>query len=354
MTNSTINRPEGSVRPAPWANAFGAIDFNSPGAPTRPTNWSEARIVAGLDWEPMLEPATRNILTMGEDGIPAKKEQAVPGHQWIIRSDTGAVLEHAKDTYHTITNASFGKLVDAFLSDTTHPLRIAVLGQSYGGRKVWALLEPADGRPLHIPGDPSTYERYILICNSHDGSGACRTMDVTNRTICQNMWNAQSMNNKARGGNMKSFYHRSGWQQHMGALVAEVTEAISLGMNSLEAFATGMTDLLATKVTPAQAEWFLTEFPQRVMLRGEPGENEKKRAHDETMREELRAIMHSSTSTGIEGTAGWLANSTSEYLDHGRQVRNGSDAYLQRTVLGTEKKKTNAITLAREAALATV
>lgn len=347
---ATIQRPDGPVRPAPWANAYGAIDFSTPDAPARPDTWAAARKIAGLEWEPLLEAATRNILVMTDNG-PAKQETPVQGHQWIVRSDTSEVLEHCKSTYHTISNSAFGQLVDTFLNDKAAGLRIEIIGQSYGGRKVWALL--GQGHPITLPGDPSPYEQYILLCNTHDGDGACRTLDVTRRIWCQNMWNAAVVENRQRGGNLKSFHHRSGWQRHMDILRAEVEEAIAQGLNSLTAFAQGMTDLLATKVTSKQADWFVKKLCDKDFDNPQARKDRKEKTQQaiDAHMGQLWTIMNGPTSYGIQGTAGWLANSASEWLDHVREVRGGADAYLQRTVLSQEKKKRTAIELAREAAL---
>ena len=88
-----------SVRQMPW-HREGTI------LPDYPGSWAEARVLAGLDWEPV--PADVYLPRWHVDHSGARYEP-VEGWQAICRSDTGAVLSVNKDSYTLIGHAEMGE-----------------------------------------------------------------------------------------------------------------------------------------------------------------------------------------------------------------------------------------------------
>src|SRR5690242_13246175 len=91
-----------SVRQMPW-HQEGIILGDYPGT------WAEARVLAGLDWDPV----TAGVYAFTGINLDATTHYApIEGWQAIIRSDTGAVLSITRDTYTVINHGAMGEIVE--------------------------------------------------------------------------------------------------------------------------------------------------------------------------------------------------------------------------------------------------
>src|SRR5215469_5544145 len=147
-----------SVRQMPWHQEGEILD-------DYPGTWAEARVLAGLDWDPV---TTYVYVSDGinPDGTP--HYEPIEGWKSISRSDTGAVLSLNKDTYTVIGHGEMGEIVEAVLAQPN--VKWETAGVLDGGRAVWclALLD----EPITLPGDASPTLPYLAITNRHDGTGA--------------------------------------------------------------------------------------------------------------------------------------------------------------------------------------
>src|SRR5215471_10226543 len=91
-----------SVREKPW-HLEGIVLGDYPGT------WAEARVLAGLDWDPITTEVYAVTGTTG-DGIPLV--EPIPGWKSIARSDTEAVLSLNRDTYTVIDHGQMGEIVE--------------------------------------------------------------------------------------------------------------------------------------------------------------------------------------------------------------------------------------------------
>ena len=85
-----------SVRQMPWHREGEVLD-------DYPGTWAEARVLAGLDWDPVTT-AVYTAAGINADGTP--HYEPIDGWKSISRSDTGAVLSLNKDTYTVIDHAA--------------------------------------------------------------------------------------------------------------------------------------------------------------------------------------------------------------------------------------------------------
>jgi phage/plasmid-like protein (TIGR03299 family) len=321
-----------SVREVPWHREGTVLD-------DYPQTWDEARILAGLDWEPISEPVFALVGYDAETNQPIYEPMA--DYQRIVRDDTHATLSVMSDSYQIINHSAFGDIFEAVLKQTN--VKAETGGCLDGGRKVWMLVKLDE--PILLPGDTSATMPYLGLTGRHDGKGGVTLRATAVRIVCANTFNAAELEGK-RTGAVFSFVHRGNWQDR----VADAREAVMGARRDLKRYEEIAHNLLGVKVTERQTGIFVTEFipappkglaTDRVMRKRRSG------------RDKLREILASPTiiGAGIDGTAYGLVNAAGEYLDHVRTSRSW-ETRLNRTLIRPEPLKHSAVKLALEVAKA--
>jgi phage/plasmid-like protein (TIGR03299 family) len=314
-----------SVRQMPW-HREGTIlaDY--------PDTWTEARTLAGLDWDPVTAPVYAPV-GINPDGTA--HYEPIEGWKTITRSDTGAVLSISKDTYTVIDHAEMGEIVEAVLAQPN--VKWETAGVLDSGKAVWclALLD----EPITLPGDDSPTLPYLAITNRHDGTAACALRATAVRIVCANTFRAAELEGE-RTGTTFSFVHKSGWRNR----IDEARKAVTGAQAEMRRYAELATELLAIPVSPAQRELFITEFipkPPEGLITDRVARNV-----DEA-RAALRMIFESKTTEQVAHTAYGLVQAAGEYLDHVRTARSW-ETRLNRTLIRPEPLKHRALSLARD------
>jgi phage/plasmid-like protein (TIGR03299 family) len=314
-----------SVRQMPW-HREGTIlaDY--------PDTWTQARTLAGLDWDPVTAPVYA-VTGINPDGTA--HYEPIEGWKTITRSDTGAVLSISKDSYTVIDHGEMGEIIEAVLAQPNVQWETA--GVLDGGRAVWclALLD----EPIELPGDDSPVLPYLAITNRHDGTAACALRATAVRIVCANTFRAAELEGE-RTGTTFSFVHKSGWRNR----IEEARTAVTGARAEMARYAELATELLGITITPAQRELFITEFipkPPDGLITDRVARNV-----DEA-RQALRMIFDSATTEQVAHTAYGLVQAAGEYLDHVRGARSW-ETRLNRTLIRPEPLKHRALSLARD------
>jgi phage/plasmid-like protein (TIGR03299 family) len=189
-----------SVRQMPW-HQEGIVLGDYPGT------WAEARVLAGLDWDPV---TTHVYAATGINSDGDVAYEPIEGWKAISRSDTGTVLSINRDSYTVIGHGEMGEIVEAVLAQPHVQWETA--GVLDGGRAVWclALLD----EPVELPGDDSPTLPYLAITNRHDGIAACALRATAVRIVCANTFRAAELEG-ARTGATFSFIHKSSWRTRL-------------------------------------------------------------------------------------------------------------------------------------------
>lgn len=140
---------------------------------------SAAAIVhAGLDWQADLE------------DMETLSGAAVPSARAVVRSDTRDVLGVVGGKYRPVQNVEAFDFLDSLIG--TKELTYETAGALGRGERVWMLARvPGD---LRVNGTIDVVHKYLLLSNSHDGSGAVRVFFTAVRVVCQNtLCQAQSL-----------------------------------------------------------------------------------------------------------------------------------------------------------------
>jgi phage/plasmid-like protein (TIGR03299 family) len=318
-----------SVRQMPWHREGEVLD-------DYPGTWAEARVLAGLDWDPV----TTDVYTVARyrrnDLSPVY--EPVPGWKAISRSDTGAVLSVNKDTYTVIGHAEMGEIVEAVLAQPN--IHWETAGVLDGGRAVWclALLD----EPVEFPGDDSPTLPYLAITNRHDGTAACALRATAVRIVCANTFRAAELEGDRTGATF-SFIHKSSWRSR----IEEARQAVTGARTEMRRYTELAHQLLGIPITPKQRELFVTEFiplPPAGLITDRVAHNV------EEARQALRLIFESKTTEQVAGTAYGLMQAAGEYLDHVRTARSW-ETRLNRTLIRPEPLKHRALSLIRDLAI---
>jgi phage/plasmid-like protein (TIGR03299 family) len=344
-----------SVRIAPW-HREGII------LPDYPGTWNEARVLAGLDWEPVEEPVYRKLGTRkievpqlelygtDEIGEPLYKvasyetqevdvTETNPSDKHIVRSDNGKILSVVSNGYTLIDHASMGEIIEAVLGQTN--VKWETAGSLNGGNAVWVLVKLDE--PIELPGDNSLTYPYLAITNRHDGTGACALRTTAVRIVCQNTFNMAEMEGQRHGATY-AFRHSTKWRDR----IVEAREAVTGARKEMAAWKDLATKLLGVPVTAGQRELFVTAFipepPQGLAT-------ERVLGNIHAAQNMLRGLFLSETNEPIIHTAYGLVQAAGEYLDHVRTARTW-ETRLGRNLMKPEPLKRKAMKLALEVAAA--
>lgn len=296
-----------------------------------PTDWADARVKAGLEWEPELQPIYRHVAD--DDG---GRFVLVPEHKVVVRDDTQAALGTVTDTFSLVDHGVMGEILETILG--LENVKFETAGSCRGGSQVWALAYLDE--PIAVAGDDTATYPFVALLNSHDGSGACKVLPTSVRVVCWNTYNAASMQGE-KSGQQFTFRHTAGVLDR----IEDAKKALH-GVRDAAARWVNLADELH-KITASEAQ--LAEFIAGFIP--EPAAeivSKRVRNNIDQARSMFEAIYRNSPTTdGHRGTALGLVDTAVEYLDHVRGSRS-RDTYMGRTLLKTEPLKARALDLARE------
>jgi phage/plasmid-like protein (TIGR03299 family) len=325
-----------------------------------PESWDEARMSAGLMWEPTYldlfvprmipagqaipdgaevvfgDKATiRTTFDEGADGRPenvvrwavgaTKVHVPVDGHRAIARDDTMEVLATPTDSFNLIYHHQMGGLLDAYvetMGKAGGTLKFETAGSVRGGRNVYAVVYLDE--PWHAPGDESRTYPYAVLLNAHDGSGACKLITTNVRVVCWNTYQAADSD----GQNALVIRHTASASDR----VENAKVALGAMRDEAEAWRMQAEDLASINVDDALVRTFLDDFipiPEGATERGREGRRERQAT--------FMGLDNGPTCGDLPPTAYRLVQAAGEYLDHVRPYRS-ADTYLSRTMFGTDAK----------------
>lgn len=302
-----------------------------------PETWDDARMAAGLMWEPTTEPVYRQVTaadgTVGYEAI---------SHKIVVRDDTRAELGVVSQGFELITHAEMGGIIEDFLQQPN--VKIDTLLSMKGGRQVastilldepYAIKGDVDGF-----GDPVLTLPYFVLLNSHDGTGACKGLYSQVRVVCANTYQAADMDGDRHGAQF-SLRHTTGVKARLddARKIVEGARAEALRWRALAE------ELAGISISDDQQLMFLDEFIPRP-----PAGITTPRVQaniDEDRKRFLHVLNESATNCAMSHNGLGLVNAAVEYLDHVRGFRN-QDTYMGRQILTAEPLKAKAVRLVHQ------
>ena len=177
------------AKPAPWRNAGKCKSFATPVTVT------EAVKEVGGDYvvEKRSLIAMPNSLTEAlNDSQPTasvtlSKDDIVESHMATVRTDTGKILGVVGKGYGIVPNDKalefFNHILNGDVSGNERAV-IETAGVLDDGARFY--ISARMGNDIMVPGDGSPIEDYIVLTNSHDGSGSVQVIPSFIRVVCQN------------------------------------------------------------------------------------------------------------------------------------------------------------------------
>jgi phage/plasmid-like protein (TIGR03299 family) len=329
-----------------------------------PESWDEARVAAGLMWEPTTQPvytlrhlADEDITAMGvalaedvtapdfhvvreaTDGGRHDVLVAASGHQAVVRDDNAEVLAVPSSSYSLITHGDMGEIIEAVLEADSN-VKFETAGSCRGGRQVWALAYLDE--PYQVPGDESPTYPFLALLNAHDGSASCQLTYTDVRVVCWNTWNAAAEQGE-RAGTRYVFRHTGNTTEK----IAEAKKALGQLREDSKATRQLFEQLAQVPVLDAQVKTFTELFLPSPRDVGEQC-SDRVQANVEKARTTFeRLYTQSPTTDGVRGSAYGLLQTATEYLDHVRGFKS-RDSYMGRTLLKPEAMKAKALGLVRD------
>lgn len=303
-----------------------------------PENWDDARMAAGLMWEPRLTPLYRK--ETDDQGVETFVE--AEGAKMVERDDTSKALGVVSDTFELITHAEMGQIMEAFLDQPN--VKFETAGSVKEGRQVYATIlldEPYQiNGDVDGFGDPVTTLPYFALLNSHDGTGACKGLYTQVRVVCANTVQAASADGDRHGAQF-SLRHTSGVKSRI-----EEARDIVVGARMEALRWREIAEQLALiTVTPDQQLQYLSEF---IPAPADGVISDRVKANIERDRGKfLHTLNNSLTNSAMASNGLGLFNASVEYLDHVRGFNNRS-TYMGRQILSAEPMKAKALKLIRE------
>lgn len=317
-----------------------------------PDSWDEARMAAGLLWEPAEDTIYRRVKCNADEAGPGAVPTSDPGvwmvplteHKLVMRDDSHAELAVHRTEYPIISHATMGDLLDVIAAEAGTAFKFETAGSLQGGRKVWALARLDE--PYQIPGDESCTYPYFALQNAHDGEGACRVIPTQVRIVCMNTWKLAS--DTAR--HEVIIRHQGNVAERVEAAKVTLREARVAAVEYREA----MEELAGLNYTDGVLATFLEEFIPTPI--GGTVQLAEQRAEARNL---CRAMLaESPTLADLPDTAYKLVQLAGEYTDHLRRLPSEpgrrAEVYLRRTMFHHgegAKTKSRVVQLAKELCL---
>jgi len=261
---------------------------------------AEAINAAGLNWEVKLEP-----VTYGND------HKVAEGHNVVVRQDNGAALGVVGNVYHPLQNKDAFSFFDAVVGEKAAMYHTA--GSLGIGEKVW-ILAKLPGY-VRVVGDDIT-EKFLLLTNTHDGSGSVKVLFSPIRVVCQNTLNLAIREAMSSGSKISKVKHSAS----MGLRVSRIQD--DLGIISAKF---GIFEQMAQRLATVQVTQ--TAFADYVKNIGMV-EKDLKTTRSQNIMDEVSALFEGrqkgGTMPGVKGTAWGAFNAVAEYVDFHRSTRSGS------------------------------
>ena len=281
-----------------------------------PVDSKHAIIAAGLDWEvetkPLYFDEEINQCVNLQDGKPLTQQHSVPNHKAMVRTDNNSVLGVVGNRYKPVQNSEAFEFLDDLVD--AGQMKYHTAGSLRGGKNIWLLGKIGD--MTIVPKDQ--VDKYLLLYNSHDGSGALRCFFTTVRVVCANTAAIALREGKNTGICLR---HTSKVHDHL----VEGKEILQLAHKEFDQFEMFAKHMANTKMT----DQMMVQLAERLFP--DPPAHIKTERHLKK-REVLTEMFEFGTGQeilGVRGT-GWAAyNALTEFANYYQPAR-GNDAQQRR------------------------
>ena len=235
-----------------------------------------------------------------------EKREEVPSHYATVRTDTNQLLGVVGNRYTILQNKDAFRFFDSVVGIKEAIYESA--GAFANGKKIW-LMAKLPGY-IKTVGEDIT-EKYLLLHNSHDGSGSVQIMFTPIRVVCSNTLNVAA----GAATNRVSLRHT----QNIGLKINKVQEQLGIMNQRFSIFEDASRKLAAVDLT---RNAFKDYLKNTGLIPKDSDADQSTRAKNIT--DEVSQLFETGRGAdlkGAKGTAWGAFNAVVEYVDHYR----GSD-----------------------------
>lgn len=194
VENETAVMVNTEAQPLAWNGVMGCKSFSTP------VTVSEAAEAVGANYEVKkhhmvaISDALFNAIMNGEriTEETLTKDAIVTSHMATMREDRGNILGVVGSGYGVVSNADsmafFNHILNGDISTSTEKAVIETAGILDEGGRFYITAKMNSN--IRIDGDNSSIDDYLLLTNSHDGSGSVSVLFTPIRVVCRNTLNA--------------------------------------------------------------------------------------------------------------------------------------------------------------------
>jgi phage/plasmid-like protein (TIGR03299 family) len=276
----------------------------------------EALVAGGVDYEVEKRP-----LWAEENGLATL---AIPGHFATVRTDTNQPLGVVGSRYAIVQNRDALSFFDPALGEGA--ASIDSVGSLAGGKRAFMLAKIPEVVEI-VPGD--AVERYLLFSNSHDGSSAVEVLFTPVRVVCQNTLSAALADAKKKKAGRVSIRHTAGAKERLEA----AHEVLGQERDYFTRIKAAFQYLAKRDLGRAEVASFV-----RDLFPGKLDAETKKITVSTKTRNRRKAVVKAfeeSPGSDMAGSTAWgLYNAATWFIDHERNLPEGSDPW-EASVVGS-------------------
>lgn len=275
-------------------------------------NSADALRIAGLDWDVRL---TDLAADMGEG--EETRYRSISTHRATYRGDTGMALGAVGLRYQPLQNREAFAWMDDVVGE-----QLAIwhtCGSLKQGRRVWMLAK----LPGHVEvTDRDVLDKYVLVTNSHDGTGAVRLFPTSVRVVCANTLRlAVGMADRNKGDSglplgLKLFHTVGGLSRR----VAKARELLGVISNAHDGFGEVARQMIAAPLNTQQvSDYFGTLVERR-----------SDRSQSKVLAQLWDRFALPTNEGGYKSNVWTAYNAASEWADHELRVTGKGDVRMER------------------------
>lgn len=296
---------------------------------------------AGLDWQV----SKQDLFFLNRKGSQVK----VPGEFAIVREDNQKSLGVVGNVYTPLQNLDAFNFMDEIIGEGRAVYHTA--GSLMGGSKIWVLVDMRESAEI-VPGDE--VKNFLLLSNSHDGTGMVDIGLSSIRVVCRNTLKL-ALSNREKQDFMR-FKHTA----QMQSKISNVSQALQTVSAKFKKFIEAGRLLAGEKISVSELDQFLIQL-ELARANEREAKISSEKISDFKKTEKYRSLISAfETSPGnkIKGVSGslWAAvNAVTYQVDHLANSRvtsnfeNVEEARLNSAWFnGGNDKKNRALTLALE------
>ena len=238
-------------------------------------------------------------------GNPEDGFDVIPGKHAVTRQTDRRVLGVVGDGYSIVHNEDAFDWMDSLLGGEGFHYKTA--GALRNGQIVWLLAKA----PFTIDLPDSPVDQYVLLTNSHDGSGAVKACVTPVRVVCMNTLTAAL----SRPSREYKIRHTTNAAQKL----SEAQRVLGLAKGAKARMEAEAKRLRKIKLTDAGFAAFLTE-----LVEAPEQEGRKRTAALETRARISSIYREAPDQKPISGTAWGAFNAVTHYFDHVVKSREGT------------------------------